>query len=67
MAGFVKRAVALYHSCFEVDDMAEALARLRTTGAMPLSEPKPAVLFDGRAVCFLQTPVGMVELLEARR
>ena len=65
VAAFVKRATALYHSCFEVDDITSAVERLKAAGALALSDPKPAVLFDGRPVCFLQTPIGLLELLQA--
>lgn len=63
--GILKKKMTLYHTCFETDDMQAAIKKLEEAGAFMLSEPKPALLFNNRHVCFLYTPIGIVELLEA--
>ena len=60
----VKRGLAFYHVCYSVDDLDGALARLTETGAMLIAPPKQTVLFGGKKVAFLQTPMGIIELLE---
>ena len=34
-------------------------------GAILISSPKPAILFQNRLVAFLMTPIGLIELLNA--
>jgi methylmalonyl-CoA/ethylmalonyl-CoA epimerase len=54
--------------CYEVPRIDTALEAIRGTVGAPrcVSEPKPAVLFDGRRVAFyLMSGCGLVELLEA--
>jgi methylmalonyl-CoA/ethylmalonyl-CoA epimerase len=58
----------VYHLCYEVPHLDTALEAIRGTIGTPrcVSEPKPAVLFDGRRVAFyLMSGCGLVELLEA--
>jgi methylmalonyl-CoA/ethylmalonyl-CoA epimerase len=58
----------VYHLCYEVPRIDTALEAIRGTIGTPrcVSEPKPAVLFDGRRVAFyLMSGCGLVELLEA--
>ena len=64
---FIKRGQVIFHTCYEVDDIDDASARLKKAGAMVVSPPQPAILFGGRRVSFLQTKIGLVELLEATR
>lgn len=60
----IKKKQKLYHVCFETDDLEENLQQMENSGAIMISLPKPAPLFDGRRVAFVATGVGMVELLE---
>ena len=56
----------LYHLCYEVADLEDAIARFRARGCLPLGHPVPAAAFDGRRILFLMTPQrDLVELLEA--
>lgn len=56
---------APYHTCYVADDLAEATARLRDLGFLPLGEPKPALAFGGRPVVFfLNRNIGMIELVQ---
>lgn len=62
--GFLDRGRPGYHVCFEVSDIEQAVDRLVASGARRVTRPVPAALFGGRRVCFLSTPIGLVELLE---
>lgn len=64
--GLLKKRRYLYHSCFLVRDMEEKVKGLEEDGYRLISEPKEAILFQGRKVCFLSGEMGMVELLEDR-
>ena len=55
----------LYHLCFVVDDIEEALKNFRSNGAIIISGPVPADLFEGKRIAFVYTPDKyVVELLE---
>jgi methylmalonyl-CoA/ethylmalonyl-CoA epimerase len=59
----LKKNIGLYHLCFEVTDIDAEIGRLVAAGAKLIVPPKPAALFDGRAVAFLYVDYGMIELL----
>jgi methylmalonyl-CoA/ethylmalonyl-CoA epimerase len=62
----VDRKAPLHHLCFEVPNVIESIAALRADGMVTVSEPKPAVLFDGRVVAWMWDRTNsLVELLEA--
>jgi hypothetical protein len=57
-----------YHSCWEVDDRAAALAAIEELGlrCIEVSAARPAVLFGGRLVSFHTIPgYGLIELLSS--
>lgn len=60
---FIKSKTTYYHICYEVEDIYKAIEEFQ--GAMLVSSPKKAILFNNRLVCFLMTPIGLVELLNA--
>jgi FkbH-like protein len=60
----LNQGVNLYHVCYEVPDLFKAIEEFQNEGALLVSEPKPAKLFDNRLVAFLNTPLGLLELLE---
>jgi methylmalonyl-CoA/ethylmalonyl-CoA epimerase len=62
---FIKRGLYLYHTCWEVADLDTIVAKLCADGLTLVSGPKPAVLFNDRRVCFLYSPLGLIELLES--
>jgi len=65
VAGWLNRGFKLYHICYEVDDLDQALEDARQNGSVVVSYPKPAVLFDGRRVAFAMDRIrGLVEFLE---
>lgn len=58
---FIKSHTTYYHTCYETSNIHESIKNFQ--GAMVISPPKEAVLFSGRLVAFLMTPLGLVELL----
>ena len=60
----VRRGVSYYHLCDEADDIDAAIAQAVKLGAIRVRPPKPAVLFGGRLVAFVFTPLGLIEFLE---
>ena len=61
----VKRNTLLYHTCWEVDNIDNAIMKLlKNSDTILLSEPRPAILFENRKVAFIHTPMGIMELLE---
>ena len=56
----------LYHICYEVPDMEQAIAELREQRCLLISGPTPAVAYEGRSIAWLYTPQRqLVELVEA--
>jgi methylmalonyl-CoA/ethylmalonyl-CoA epimerase len=65
VAAWLARGFKLYHICYEVDDLDQALEDARASSAVVVSYPKPAVLFGGRRVAFTMDRIrGLVEFLE---
>jgi len=62
---FIKKRQFLYHTCWEVADIHKSIEKFCNNGAILISEPKPAILFNDRKVSFLATDIGIIELLEA--
>ncbi|PTQ95788.1 methylmalonyl-CoA epimerase [Mucilaginibacter yixingensis] len=61
----VKKRISYYHLCFEVDDINAEIERLTGEGAMLVSPPKPAILFNNREVAFLYLSYGLIELVSS--
>ena len=59
------RGVSLYHLAYSVNNIDEAIRNFAKAGGRQIGEVVPAKLFSGARVCFLQTPLGMVELVES--
>lgn len=66
VAKLLARKTSYYHICYTTRDIAATLERAQSVGALCVSPPKPAVLFGGRLVAFVYTPLGLVEFLELR-
>lgn len=57
-----------YHFCYEVDDIEEAIYKLREQKFVVWQEPHEAIAIDGRKVVFLiNSQIGIVELVESTR
>lgn len=61
----IKKRITYYHLCFEVEDLNSEIERLVKEGAILISPPKPAILFDNRKVAFLFVSYGIIELLSS--
>jgi methylmalonyl-CoA/ethylmalonyl-CoA epimerase len=60
------KGMSAYHLCYEVDDLIEALATVRSKGCILLQEPSPRVTYEGRRVAWFYTPTRqLVELVES--
>tara|TARA_R100000008_G_scaffold47509_1_gene28131 strand:+ start:41 stop:421 length:381 start_codon:yes stop_codon:yes gene_type:complete len=61
---YCKKNMTYYHICYEVGDLKRSIDDLMANGAMLVSSPKPAKLFNMKKVAFLYTTYGIIELLE---
>lgn len=61
---FLKKRQFLYQTCWEVKSIDEAIENFVNNGAMLISPPKEAILFNNRRIAFLFTDLGIIELLE---
>ena len=60
--------VTPYHFCYEVRNIDEAIAALRTKRFLLVSGPVPACAMDNKRVAFMfQKNTGLIELVEALR
>lgn len=65
VAKFLSRGGGQHHLCYEVDDIAQALAVFKSRKAFIVQRPCPAIAFEGRRIAWLLTPERLVvELLE---
>ena len=58
----------IYHTCYETSDLEASLKTMEEDGLriMPVSPPKPAILFNGRKVSFYTVMgFGLIEILES--
>ena len=67
VSSFVKKRQYVYHTCWEVDDIMISVKNFESQGAVIISKPTPAILFNYRKVAFLMTNIGIIELLESNR
>ena len=66
LSGPLKRGTRIVHICYRVTNIEQSLRRLVELGSRVISEPKPAVAFNGRRVAFVFTKDReVVELLES--
>lgn len=59
-----KKGISYYHICYEVESIEASIEDLISKGAMMVSAPKPAILFNNKRVSFLYLPYGLIELVE---
>jgi len=63
-----EKGQGLHHLCYEVNKLEEAMAELRSRGALIAKSPKPAVAFEGRRIAWLLTAEKLLlELLEIEK
>jgi len=61
---YLRKNVYFYHICYETNNFECAIEKFVKNGAVVISEPKEAVLFNNKKVAFLFTQLGLIELLE---
>ena len=62
-----KNGGGAYHLCFETNDIEAALLHVQRHGCVVVSQPVPAVAFQGRRIAWLYTPQRQLfELVQAR-
>jgi methylmalonyl-CoA/ethylmalonyl-CoA epimerase len=60
-----KSGVTPYHSCYVVEDITDAISRLKKMNYLPLFSPVPAVALNNKKICFLfNKDIGLIELVE---
>lgn len=60
------KGLSLYHICYEVPDIQQAIDHLREQKCLLVSGPTPAVAYEGRPIAWLYTPNRqLTELVEA--
>lgn len=60
----LSKGISYYHTCFSVKDIKKSINDFKEKGSVLISDPKPAILFKNKLVCFLYTPIGIIELIE---
>lgn len=62
---FLKKGGGLNHICYEVKNHERAMKSLYKDGARLISDPKPAVAFNGLNICFfMNRDMTIIELIE---
>lgn len=65
-SALTKRAAILNHVAFLVTSIESETDRLCNLGCLPLGESKPAIVYGGRRIQFLMSPLQfIIELIEA--
>ncbi|MBI4309185.1 MAG: VOC family protein [Candidatus Omnitrophica bacterium] len=64
VSNILARGVNLYHVCYTVADLDKTIHDFKKRGAVVISAAKPSTLFKGKRIAFLNTPIGIIELLE---
>lgn len=68
VARVIAKGVGAYHACYEVDDIEKTVADMRAQRCVVVSEPVPAVAYEGRRIAWLYTPARqLVELVEGAK
>lgn len=63
-----KSGVSPYHICYLVEDIDDAVNKLKKKKYLLLARPVSAVAMDNRKICFLYNKeVGLIELVEQKR
>ena len=64
VVNLLKKGLTYYHLGYSVSDIRGQSSQLINTGAIQISDPKPAVLFENRLVAFFYCTYGLIELVE---
>ena len=63
VSSLIKKGISLYHFCYEVDDINCKVSEFKKNGGLVIVKPTPALIFEKRLVSFINTPIGLIELL----
>lgn len=63
---YIRKRNFVYHICYLTENIEKTIENLLKKGALMISEPKEAILFDNRRVSFLMSEIGLIELLETQ-
>ena len=66
VSSIIKKGITLYHFCYEVEDIHSKINEFRKNSGLIIVKPTPAILFNNRLVSFINTPIGLIELLNNR-
>ena len=66
LTGALKRGGGLNHLCYLCGPIEQAIAHLESEGMLLISDPKPAIAFGGRRICWLYGEGLPIELVERR-
>lgn len=60
-----KNGVTAYHVCYEVDEIDEAISKLRKLQYLQLFKPVEAIALNNRKICYLyNNKTGLIEIIE---
>lgn len=62
----IKNGTCIYHLCYETNNIEATIDYFKKQGGVQLDIPTPAKLFDERIIVFMQTKIGLIELLESK-
>lgn len=63
---YLKKELGAYHICYEVREIEQTIAEMRSKGCLVVSQPVPAVAFSGRRIAWLFLPTRhLIELVES--
>lgn len=62
--GVLRQGGGVYHICYEVRDIEQAIEQVRSGGGMLVSGPVPAAAFGGRRIAFCYLAHSLLEFVE---
>ena len=67
LAATAKKGGGLHHLCYSAGRLEDAIEHLEANGMKLFSDPKPAIAFGGRRICWLLGPDQLLAELVERR
>ena len=66
VSSLIKKGISLYHYCYEVENLKSKVSELKKNGGSIIVKPIPSLLFEKRLISFINTPIGLIELLSKK-
>lgn len=60
----IDNGICIYHLCYETNNIFKAIDFFKQQGGVQLNQSAPAKLFNKKNIVFMQTKIGLIELLE---